>query len=502
MDQKYVGSAWRSRFLRAPKIAFVLENRSDFTRLDCLAKVRLGLKTGYDKFFFLSKVETVSVPRSSEVVQVAKGLCYVKGLDGIWKGVLSLRDLLPAILNPHQLFDLDRRLFVIPHNTSWFYLHPRKGPPKEGLTDYIRAGEREEVNQKQLVKQNADSERWYRQVRDISTSAWVLPYNSGYDYGAWDNRAGAVLNGRFVGAEAREEIDAELLGATLNSTFTIVTRLTEGTPTGVEGAFDVGPPAARRMFVPDIRQIPENKTSLVTDVLQEWRKVNTMPPAPSREARIHPLRHELDLAILEALGLSRGEASALVGRVYESYARWRSAVEDTEAMMRENRREMHRNLSTRSIKPSEMAAERVWEEMMLDLKVIPSSLLSKEDELQYLDVPRTLDLRSQQPRLQPGMIVLRDGSEIDLGSFDRVRYLSMLLEIGFEPPFNVPCDSYKAGAIVAAFKRIRDNLKQEAARRALGYVSEKDIEEVIKGVEKRWFRRCREGGDEGGDVVR
>ena len=70
--------------------------------------------------------------------------------------------------------------------------------------------------------------------------------------------------------------------------------------------------------------VPQDENQLIAErraKLAEWRKMNVMPPAPSRLASIHPLRHELDLTILEALGFSRGEASAIVGRLYESYAR-------------------------------------------------------------------------------------------------------------------------------------------------------------------------------------
>ena len=53
---KYNGSAWRARFLRAPKVALKLAERSDFVPLAELASVKLGLKTGADDFFFLERL--------------------------------------------------------------------------------------------------------------------------------------------------------------------------------------------------------------------------------------------------------------------------------------------------------------------------------------------------------------------------------------------------------------------------------------------------------------
>jgi hypothetical protein len=98
MTNTYVGSPWRSRFLRAPKVAFILEKRPDFVQLDALATVRLGLKTGHDKFFFLSRADSTPKDPGQEI-ESRSGLCHVKGLGGVWEATLSVRDLLPAILN-------------------------------------------------------------------------------------------------------------------------------------------------------------------------------------------------------------------------------------------------------------------------------------------------------------------------------------------------------------------------------------------------------------------
>jgi hypothetical protein len=58
-----------------------------------------------------------------------------------------------------------------------------------------------------------------------------VTYNSAYDYGAWHNPSGAVLNGRFVGAEPLDPQASELLGAVLNITFAASGRLLEGVAT-------------------------------------------------------------------------------------------------------------------------------------------------------------------------------------------------------------------------------------------------------------------------------
>jgi len=483
---EYLGSPWRSRFLRAPKLALGLAERPDFVPLGELATLRLGLKTGADKFFFLR--------RSAE--RASNATVAVVGLDGGWSGSISTSDLRPAARNPHELFGSDgARHFAIPRLTPSMYLAPRDRPPEDGLREYITAGEHRGINRTKLVVSNADADRWFRQTRGVVTSPWALPYNSGYDYGAWANPHGAVLNGRFVGVSPEAESESAALGAVLNSTFTMMTRLLEGTATGVEGAFDVGPPAARRMAVPDPSLFSAAGRVAVVAVMDAWRREDVMPPGPDNDGRVHPKRHQLDVAILEALGMSKGEASALTGRVYESYARWRRAIESVETMMRANRREMARNRSGRSVKPADIAAQRVWEELQAEMPTLPSDLLSGDEEIELVEVPRKLGVRRGQPALLPGLLFHHDGSQTDLGSFERVRYAEMLLTIGFEPPLGIPGDSVRAGAIVDTFDRGRARLIDLASRKASAYVGDEEaIRSVVKLVERQWLRACRLGG--------
>src|SRR5688500_4682152 len=75
---RYVGAAWRSRFLRAPKIALEIGTRCDFVEVGNLALVKLGVKTGADEFFFLKRRMQGSeckslVPRGKVLSVTGKG---------------------------------------------------------------------------------------------------------------------------------------------------------------------------------------------------------------------------------------------------------------------------------------------------------------------------------------------------------------------------------------------------------------------------------------------
>ena len=487
-DRRYVGSPWRARFLRAPKIGFVLAERKDFVRLGSLASVRLGLKTGSDKFFFVKRARLEDERSSKRSLSFARGTVRVTGMNG-WTGRIATRDLQPAILNPHQFLREGVRHFVVPAKTEVLYLYPRDRPPAGDLADYVALAEHEGIHERQLVGANASGRRWFRQSRAIVKSRWALPYNSAYEYGALDNHVGAVLNGRFVGVEPLDDVESDLLGAALASTFVLVTRLLEGVATGVEGAFDVGPPAARRVLVPDVRRVPPKRASLIRDVLALMNSENRFPPAPDRRGNVEALRLELDVSVLMALGATRGAASAIAGNVYESYARWRKAVEEVELAMRERRRAMNRSGQSRSVKPSELAARRVWEEMEHDVHLFPGKLGAK---VQAATVPANLRMPTQEPLLDRGVVRLQDGESIDYEHYDRLRYAAMWARIGHRGLLPIPTNPVVARRIVDAFVAEEERIKTEARRRARAYVSSgRDLEKIGEAVLRSWLRKCK-----------
>lgn len=490
---RYTGSPWRSRFLRAPKAAVALIGQPQFAAVEELAEVRLGAKTGYDKFFFVEQLP--AAPRGTgSLLSPRRGVIRIKGLEG-WTGEVAKKDLLPAVLNPHRLWTKEGRRFEIPRESGSYYLYPQAAGWRGDLREYISLAEVRGVHRRSLVASNGTGARWFQSGRSLVASRWALPYNSAYDYGAWDNRVGAVLNGRLVGVEPRDGVDAELLGAVLNSTIAQATRLIEGKATGTEGAFDVGPPAVRRMLVPDVRLMDGAPADAARAVLREIRAGGIMPPAPGRDASVHPLRHRLDLAVLEAVGFTRGEASALCSRLYESYGRWRAAVEDVEMSMRQHRRTMAATGQTRSVKPVDLAARKVWEEIGHKYRAFPVDLLTPADALKTVAAPRRMEMPAQDSFFEAGVVHGRNGKPVDFGSYDQVRYGAMLSEIGFEPPFQIPADPVRAGAIVDCYRSELEAFRTEARERAGAYVGRgTSILAVVEQAQRAWLRRMRAMG--------
>ncbi|BCH19641.1 hypothetical protein [Mesorhizobium sp. L-2-11] len=460
--------------------------RDDFVKLESLATVKLGLKSGADDFFF---VQRGSAAGHGNLVP-SRGAVAVTGKDS-WHGVISSRDLIPAILNPHQLFDGKQRTLTISKQTKHLYLAPRAGALKEDLKDYVRLGEIAGLPNQKLVAANAE-DAWYRQVRSRVYSRWALPYNSAYDYGAWDNEFGAILNGRFVGVDAIDDENQLLLGAVLNTTMTAMCRLLEGVATGVEGAYDVGPPAARKMRVPDIRRFDPSRIAEVTDTFQAMREANIMPPAPSTEGKVSLLRRHLDVAVLCALGMSAGQATALLDRLYASYGRWRGGVEKVETKMRSNRRAMNALGQSRTVNPIEATGRRVWDEIRHDAPNFPSDFVAKDEVIEVIGVPTDAYIPESEPLIEAGIITTKK-KRLDLKHCGRVAYARMLRIIGFAGLFEIPVSHVRCMAIVALFEEHHAKLREAARQRAEKYVSSKEsVDAVVNVTIRHWLKTCRD----------
>lgn len=480
----YNGAPWRSRFLRGPKIGLELAARNDFVALGApeVSTVRLGLKTGNDAFFFLDRAGKSTASRVT-----------LRGLGGFVDD-FPLADVRPGVRTPKELDTADGRLAAVPvrrgrYAGDTYYLFPRTNRLDGHVKAYVEYGEARDVNDGKLVKSNAEStSQWYCQTRAQVTSRWVLPYNSGYDYGAIDNSIGAVLNGRLVGVEPANGIDADVLGGILNSTFVTLMRLLEGVSTGNEGAFDVGPPSARVMRVPDPRKMTSSGAVGVAAVMREIVAAGVLPHAPLANGTVPPLRQKLDLAVLAALGLDKGEAAVLVDRMYQSYARWRAAVEAVEDQMQEHRRALSRRGGGRSVSAEDRAARTVWDEMSPAYAPLLNDLLASDHDL--LDARlRSDDNAAQDALFDAAMALDSNGDALDLGDQARLDLVRYLRGLGVNGALPVLRDAEACRAGVAAMQGVDASFVEEAARRAKSHVSDDLVDQVVTMARRAWIAK-------------
>jgi hypothetical protein len=479
----YNGAPWRSRYLRGPKMGLELAARSDFVALGDpeIATVKLGLKTGKDSFFFLTATGEKST--ASRI--------RVKGMGGLVAD-LPAADLHPGLQTPKDLDTPQGRLAAVPtrrgkYSGDTYYLFPRTHRLDKAVKDYVEYGEARDVDAGDLVRSNAETKNtWYRQTRNQVRSRWALPYNSGYDYGAIDNQIGAVLNGRLVGVEPAEGIDADLLGGILNSTFVTLMRLLEGVATGNEGAFDVGPPAARVMRIPSPRKMTAHGADRVAEIMRQIVSDGILPHAPLGDGTVPPLREQLDLAVLMALGESKGDGVVILDRVYRSYGRWRAAVEAVEDKMQEHRRALSRRGGSRTESPAIAAARTVWDEMSSVTAPLLTGLLSGEAEIINPIFPPEKD-RGMDALFDHAVILDANKNPLDLGDTRRVDLARYVRSCGLNGEFPVPVDADLCGAILRAAEAADAAFVQEAAGRAKAHTSDDLVDQVVTYARRAWL---------------
>ena len=476
----YSGAPWRSRFLRSPKIGLELAARPDFVALgdSMISRVQLGAKTGCDDFFFL----TVSGRATSA------GRIRLRGLGG-WEGDFPKSDVLPGVQTPKELDTPAGRAFTVPRGGFTYYLYPRVDRVDKTVREYVDYGEAQNIHKRNLVKANAErlasgQTAWWRQTRALVRSRWAMPYNSGYAFEVVDNEAEAVLNGRLVGVQPAAGVDPVVLGGVLNSTFVTLMRLLEGVATGNEGAFDVGPPAARLIRIPDPRIVASTGAEEILRIIVDIRKAGVVPAAPSARGDVPDLRRRLDLAVLAGLGLERGDAAVLLERVYGSYARWRAAVESVEDQMQVHRRALAHRGGARQENPAARAGRTVWDEMSPAAEPLLAGVEASGFDLVDPVMPRA---EASQTALFDSTIVLDvHRQRLDLVHPERVQLADYMRRVGITGPFPLPFDPSRCARLLAEAKLADVAFLTEATRRAKSHVSDDLVEQAAALAHRAW----------------
>lgn len=216
-----------------------------------------------------------------------------------------------------------------------------------------------------------------------------------------------------------------------------------------------------------------------------------MIPAPLRDGSVPELRRDLDTAFLVALGLTNGQAAALLERLYGGYGRWRSNIEDVETKMQANRRQMKSTGQNRNQRPAEAAGRRVWEEVEHLVPLFPKSFLAQEEILEVINVPAAAVIPASLQLFEAG-VVRTKSKTIDLGSYERVRYVAMLRALGLVGNIELPVSSPKAGAIADLFDKHQQLFQSMASESASKYISGPEaISEVVEIARKHWYAACR-----------
>lgn len=264
------GTAWGGRYLRAPDLFFEMLEACGplLCRLDALAAVRFGIKTGANDFFYLERVEG---PADTHRTAAGDALLVRNGMGEVQR--IETRYLQPALRSPREL----RTPELLPETVTAFLLvcsDPPEALAGTAVGEYVAKGKcRWEVHLRPSVRPRP---RWYAVPR-VAPPPVIHPLIAFERACAAVNPTGILCDANLVGVYPQGGVEPDLVAACLVSSLGVMMRELAGIANLGQGALKTNPAYLARMLVPDLRAAGADALSALRDSFREARRL----PFPS-----------------------------------------------------------------------------------------------------------------------------------------------------------------------------------------------------------------------------
>ncbi|MBI3945292.1 MAG: hypothetical protein HY321_05190, partial [Armatimonadetes bacterium] len=300
------GGNWGGRYLRAPDLFLELWERSGdrICRLEDLAEVRFGIKTGHNGFFYLADITADASPdlRVRHGVTEASGLRLCRnGLGHVFP--LEALFLQPALRSPRGLPGPGLRREILSDCLFTCDADPEALAGSCALA-YIRWGESRGIHQRPSVRGRP---RWFV-VPKVPPPPVIHPLIVYERACAAVNPLGIPCDANLVGIYPRAPGLHVPLAACLVSSLGVLARELAGIANLGEGALKTNPHYLKRMLVPDLRRAPTEALSRLGAAFDGVRRLPF--PSLARGEPDVPWR-ALDDAVLSLLAPHAPGAAAL-----------------------------------------------------------------------------------------------------------------------------------------------------------------------------------------------
>ncbi|HSO75812.1 MAG TPA: hypothetical protein VLU47_13335, partial [Blastocatellia bacterium] len=331
------------KYLRAGEVFFRLieRGRSRLQSLSKLARVRFGVKTGANEFFYVS--DALEIPEKGKgngggagKPKRRKGLLALGAVASVRRGIttganeffyikhrpatakrpplpIESRFLSPVIFSlkeiPGILLNRAQARKVL-FNCSLTQAELEG----TGALSYIQSGERAGYH---LRPTCSSRELWYSVARERKPAPLIFPSKVGERWLVALNRARVFEDKKLYGVFPVRGVSAVVLAALLNSTWArYYAEVTCRQMTGAQAIADIDVAVAERILLPDPRELSEViKKKLETALGQLARR----PVYSIFEEVKRSDRRQLDALTLEAIGFSdRSEREALLDQLYDA----------------------------------------------------------------------------------------------------------------------------------------------------------------------------------------
>jgi methylase of polypeptide subunit release factors len=323
------------KFLRAEDIFFRILERGGarLHPLSEIARVRFGVKTGANDFFYLSDSQSAkgeehrekdeeqrstgnSLRALGEIASVRRGLTtganefFYLAQNGAGSSATTPNSQRPfPIIEPEYLSPVIFSLKEIPGilldsaqtRKLFFNCHLcRDELEGTGALDYIRRGEHAGIHKRPTC---ASREPWYSLARDRRPAPLIFPSKVGERWVVAVNQAGVFEDKKLYGIFPASGVSKLVLAALLNSTWArYYAEITCRQMTGAQAIADIDVVIAEQIMIPDPRQL---SIGLRTKLEASLKRLVRRPIGSVFEEVEREDRRKLDELTLEAMGFKQ-----------------------------------------------------------------------------------------------------------------------------------------------------------------------------------------------------
>ena len=388
-EETYYGGKWGIH-LRAPDLWFELMDRfaDRFAPLGELAEIRFGVKSGKDEFFFPRDVSRECLDRVPAFHQFRQEF----GIDreSLESGEVKLvkcgesygeiRPIEARYLEPeiHSLMEV-KGYTVSPQDCGRMILlvsEPKSRLKGTHILKYIEWGESKGWHKTATCAARVSQDSFWYDLTKQKRPHLILPKIQQYRLQAFINPYNLYQNSSLLGVHVSDNDEALRIGAILNSSFAVLSRILFARVLGNEGNIQLDVYSAKMMLVPLLlgattaqnKAIEAFQRMTKRDTLQflsESRMRRMAYTKSGRESELQALsdlseldmadRHTLDNAVLEMLGVkSQHERSDLTNRLYAYLREFFEGIRQKEEKAIANKNKARRKVA---FSPVELAVE-------------------------------------------------------------------------------------------------------------------------------------------------
>ena len=462
--RKYEGAKW-GKYLRAPEIFFkILEKgKGKLVPLKKLADVKFGIKTGANKFFYLTEEEI-------QTKGIEKEFWMHKDEKGDWVPnyvVKSPRECKSIIVTPR---DLKYRVLMIQKD--------KKKLKGKNILKYIRQGER---NGFHLRPTCASRVRWYDLgYQKPPDGIWFKAFNDRFF--APENIGQYFSSDRFYALYCKNKANKNKLSLYLNSTLPVLIVELFGRVNLGEGALDNMTYEAASMFVLDVTKESLGDGRIFKKLLQRpletiFKELGASAPDEVSFEKVKPDRRKLDEIVMgDILGLTEEEHlevyKAVIDLVKSRLDRAKSVKKKGKVNEGVDLEHVSRNIME---KLGKGLYRKFYEEKILNQKELKNVKLFSPAKTPVIDNSLF------------GWRILAGKDFIQCENEQEARYLKVWLDAGLSDEVKVPNDEKYLKRILPELENLQARISKIISEHLESITSQKLQAKVIHHLQRSLF---------------